>query len=146
MLRLLILKITRRPVLTPPIPEREFDPSTIPLQSASSSPTLAPSSPPRSPLATPEHLKNNHLSLDSTSHYLSKTSALSSEAPVEEILLSKPLFVSSVKTPTSLIRELGSPTDWVPEVIFVLRPLIYGMQCITCIDALTNKPISYDAE
>lgn len=42
-------------------------------------------------------------------------------------MLSKPLFTSLVKTPTSLIRELGSPGDWVAETLFVLRPLVYGM-------------------
>lgn len=124
-LRLIILKITRRPLLSPPLPERDFDPTTIELQSASSSPTLAPSSHPDSPLMTPEHLKNNHISLDNPNSFLNKPAALSSDAPVEEYLLPKALSTSSVKEPTTLIRELSSPADWVAEIIYILRPLIY---------------------
>lgn len=125
-LRLMILKATRRPIVTPSLPEREFDPASIELQSASSSPTLAPSSHPDSPLMMPEHLKNNHVSLEISNSFLNKPGALSSEAPVEEFLLPKALSTSSVKSPSALMRELSSPTDWMAEIIYILRPLVYG--------------------
>ncbi|KAH8120179.1 peroxisomal membrane protein PEX16 [Phellopilus nigrolimitatus] len=124
-LRLVILKITRRPMLSPPLPERDFDTSHIPSQSAASSPTLAPSSQPSSPLMTPDHLKNNHISLDINNSLLNTPAALSSEAPIEEYLLPKALSTTSVKSSSALMRELGSPTDWLAEIIYILRPLVY---------------------
>ncbi|KAI5121267.1 hypothetical protein M0805_002312 [Coniferiporia weirii] len=124
-LRLVLLKITRRPLLSPPLPERDFDPSNVPPQSAASSPTLAPSSQSSSPLMTPEHLKNNHLSLEFGNSLLNTPASLTSETPVEDYLLPKALSTASVKSPTALLRELGSPTDWISEVIYILRPLIY---------------------
>lgn len=73
---------------------------------------------------TPEHLKNNHVSLDQSLY--SNPALLSSERPVEEYLLPKALSTSSVKSPTALLQELGSPLEWLAEIIFILRPLIYG--------------------
>lgn len=122
----MILKDSRRPILSPPLPERDLDPSSIPSQSTSSSPTLAPSSQSNSPLMTPEHLRNNHISLDLNNSLLNTPAALSSETPIEEYLLPKALSTSSVKNPTALLRELRSPTDWLAEILYILRPLIYG--------------------
>ncbi|KAF8905544.1 peroxisomal membrane protein PEX16 [Gymnopilus junonius] len=120
-LRLLLLKITRRPLVSPPIPEREFDPAMLPPSSNTTSPTLAPSSPPSSPPMTPEHLRNNHIPL--TPHPL-LTPAQSDTSP-EEFLLSKALTTSSVKPSLSLIRTLSGPGDWLAEIIYILRPMIY---------------------
>lgn len=125
-LRLMILKLTRRPSLSPPLSERDFDPATVESNSVSSSPTLAPSSQPDSPVMTPDHLKNNHISLDCNNSLLNKPASLSSDAPIEEYLLPKALSTSSVKQPTALMRELSSPTDWMAEIVYILRPLIYG--------------------
>lgn len=116
-------------MVTPPLPERDFDPSNIPASSATSSPTLAPSSQGSSPPLTPDHLKNNHISLDYSLY--SNPSVLNSEAPVEEFLLPKALSTSSVKTSTALLQELGSPLEWMAEILFVLRPLIYGKPSLT---------------
>lgn len=121
-LRLLILKTTRRPSLHPPLPERDIDVSSL-----DSQPT-PPSSSPRadSPISTPDHLKNNHTSVNQTTSLLNKPEALSCETPVEEYLLPKALSIDAVKNPLALIRELSSPIDWMAEIIFILRPLIYG--------------------
>lgn len=126
-LRLIILKTTRRPLLTPALPERDFDPTSIELQSTTSSPTLAPSSHPDSPLMTPKHLQNNHIAVEPSGSFLNRPAALASDAPVEEYLLPKALTTSSVKSPTALMRELSSPTDWMAEIIYILRPLVYGL-------------------
>ena len=129
-LRLVLLRITKRPVLTPPIPEREFDPSAIPLDAdAAASPTLAPSSPPSSLPSTPEHLKNNHEPLP-LHPLLTPPPPTQSPQPVEDYLLPKALTTSSVKAPTALIAPLGSPKDWLSEIIYILRPLVYG-ECLT---------------
>ncbi|TFK57126.1 peroxisome membrane protein [Heliocybe sulcata] len=124
-LRLVLIRVTRRPLVSPPIPEREFDPSTLP-PSNTTSPTLAPSSPRSSPLSTPDHLKNNHNTLPPHS-LLTTPPPLSISSPVEDYLLPKALTISSVKTPTSLIKTLSSPKDWLAEVVYTLRPLIYAI-------------------
>ncbi|PAV21941.1 peroxisome membrane [Pyrrhoderma noxium] len=124
-LRLLILKLTKRPLLTPALPEREYDPASVQMQSGSSSPTLVPSSTSSSPIMTPEHLKNNHVSLDLDNPLLNTPSALNCDTPVEQYLLPKALTTSSVKNPLTLMSELSSPTDWLCEFVFILRPLIY---------------------
>ncbi|KZT72845.1 peroxisome membrane protein [Daedalea quercina L-15889] len=124
-LRLILLRITKRPVLSPPIPEREFDPSAVPLDAdAASSPTIAPSSPPSSLPATPEHLKNNHEPLP-LHPLLTPPPPTQSPQPVEDFLLPKALSTSSVKAPTALLTPLASPKDWLSEIIYILRPLVY---------------------
>ncbi|KAF7985346.1 hypothetical protein HWV62_6559 [Athelia sp. TMB] len=122
-LRATLLRITRRPLLSPPIPERDFDPAALPLPSSNtSSPTLAPSSPSWSRPATPEHLKNNHVPLPA--HSL--LSAPRSETSTEDYLLSKALTTSSVKEATALVRPLSSPIEWLSEILYLSRPLVYA--------------------
>jgi peroxin-16 len=133
-LRLLILRITHRPVLTYPVPERDFDPATLPPSSESSSPTLAPSSLPSSIPSTPEHLKNNHIPLP-IHPLITQPPPPTNQAPIEEYLLSKALLPSSVKVPTSLLKTLSSPKDWMGEALCILRPLIYGR----CLSAAFNS-------
>jgi hypothetical protein len=45
---------------------------------------------------------------------------------VEDFLLSKALTTSSVKNPTSLVKPLLGPREWIAEGIYIVRPLIYG--------------------
>lgn len=125
LLRLALLRITRRPLVSSPIPEREFDPENVPSGSVTSSPTLAASSPPSSIPSTPEHLKNNHIALP-LHPLLTPPPPTQSPIPVEDFLLPKALTTSSVKAPTSLIKPLGSPKEWLAEVIYTVRPLVYG--------------------
>ena len=49
-----------------------------------------------------------------------------SETAAEEYLLQKALTPSSVKPSLSLVQSLYSPQDWLAEVIYILRPLVYG--------------------
>ncbi|KAI0825066.1 peroxisome membrane protein [Trametes gibbosa] len=126
LLRLLLLRITRRPLLSYLIPEREFDPDNIPAGSDTSSPTLAPSSPPSSVMSTPEHLKNNHVPLP-VHPLLTPPPPAHSPMPVEEFLLPKALTTASVKAPTSLVKPLASPKEWLSEIIYHVRPLVYAI-------------------
>ena len=127
MLRLLLLRITRRPLLSPPIPERDFDPTTLPSSSHGSSPTLAPSSPSSSPPATPDHLRNNYSPLPP--HPLLTTSPqIQVDTSIQDYLLPKAMTTSTVKLPVSLVQPLSSPQDWLGEIIYIFRPLVYGMQ------------------
>jgi len=136
-LRLLLLRITRRPLLSPPIPEREFDPGSLPPDSEASSPTLAASSPPSSPSSTPEHLKNNHIALP-LHPLLTPPPPAHSPVPVEEYLLPKALTTSSVKSPTALLKPLSSPKDWLAEIVYVMRPLVYAIMLSRRTD---NRPL-----
>ncbi|RPD55802.1 peroxisome membrane protein [Lentinus tigrinus ALCF2SS1-6] len=138
LLRLALLRITRRPLVAPPIPEREFDPENIPAGSDTSSPTLAATSPPSSVLSTPEHLKNNHIALP-THPLLTPPPPTHSPMPVEEYLLPKALTTSSVKAPTSLIKPLSSPKEWLSEVIYTIRPLVYAVMLSS--GRKDNKPL-----
>ncbi|KAI0788465.1 peroxisome membrane protein [Abortiporus biennis] len=138
-LRLILLKITRRPLVTPPIPEREFDPSVLPaLSEPSSSPTLAPSSPPSSIPSTPEHLRNNHVPLP-PHPLLTPPPPTQSALPVEDFLLPKALTTNSVRSPIALIKRLASPREWAGEIIYILRPLVYAS--MLAYDRKTNRPL-----
>lgn len=120
-LRLVLLRKTRRPSLLPPLPERDIDASSL-----DSPPVQTSSLRSDSPIGTPDHLKNNHISVNQTSSLLNRPEALSCETPIEDYLLPKALSTEAVKNPLTLMRELSSPKDWIAEVIFILRPLIYG--------------------
>ncbi|KAI0068235.1 peroxisome membrane protein [Artomyces pyxidatus] len=123
-LKFTLLRITGRPLLSPPIPERDIDPATLPPPSTTSSPTLAPSSLAPSPPTTPDHLRNNHTPLP-PHPLLTSPPATKQTSPIEDFLLSKALTTSSVKSPTSLIKPLATPKEWLSESIHILRPLIY---------------------
>ncbi|KAJ3551598.1 hypothetical protein NM688_g4609 [Phlebia brevispora] len=138
-LRVLLLRITRRPLLSQPLPERDFDPSLLPPASDTSSPTLAPSSPPSSVPSTPEHLKNNHAPLP-PHPLIVPPPPTHSPTPVEDYLLPKALTTSSVKLPTALMRTLSSHKDWVAEMLYILRPLVYAIMLSR--DQETNRPLA----
>ncbi|KAK7064259.1 peroxisomal membrane protein PEX16 [Favolaschia claudopus] len=74
------------PLLSPPIPEREFDPSTLPAPTDTPSPTIS---------------------------------------SAEDYLLPKALTPSSVKPSHSLLTPLSSYRDWVAEILYIIRPLVY---------------------
>lgn len=132
-LRFVLLRITRRPLVSPPIPEREVDPTGLPPSSTTSSPTLAPSSPSNSPPSTPDHLRNNHIPLLPHS-LLTSPPQTKQTTPVEDYLLSKALTTSSVKAPSNLVKPLTSPKDWIAESLYILRPLVYGMVSLRYFD------------
>jgi peroxin-16 len=125
-LRLFLLKLTRRPLLSPSIPERDLDPSTLP--PASSEQPQASTS--QSPPSTPDHLKNNRVK----DFPIRPPNPLLSPHPqpngapqaVEDYLLPRALSTSSITPPAALVRPLSNPKDWISEVIYAIRPLIYG--------------------
>jgi peroxin-16 len=115
-------------VLAPPIPEREFDPSALPEPaSASTSPTLAPSSAPPSRPPTPDHLRNNHVPL-AVHPLLAPPPPLQAPTPIEDFLLPKALTPAGVRSPLALVRPLRRPLHVASELLYILRPLVYGMR------------------
>ncbi|KAK1233034.1 hypothetical protein PQX77_003837 [Marasmius sp. AFHP31] len=139
-LRLLLLKITKRPLLSPPIPERDFDPTTLPPPSSSNttSPTLAPSSSSPSPPTTPEHLKNNRVALP-PHPLLTTPPPPRTDNSIEEYLLPKALSTSSVKPPLSLVAPLASPQEWLSEILYTMRPLVYA--AMLAYDRRSKRPL-----
>ncbi|EKM61083.1 uncharacterized protein PHACADRAFT_180232 [Phanerochaete carnosa HHB-10118-sp] len=126
-LRFTLLRTTRRPLLSPSVPERDFDPSVLPDNlSEASSPTLAPSSPPQSVSSTPDHLRNNRVPLP-PHPLIVQPPPPTSQDPVDGYLLSKALLPTSVKAPTALLKRLAGPKDWLAETVYILRPLIYAI-------------------
>lgn len=141
-LRILLLRMTRRPIVSPPIPEREFDPESLSAPpasaSVSSSPTLAPSSPSSSRPVTPEHLKNNQVPLP-PHPLLTPPSVSRSRNDVEDFLLPKALTPSAVKPPLALVRPFSSPTEWLAEIMYILRPLVYVSMMVN--DRRSSRPL-----
>ncbi|ESK97918.1 peroxisomal membrane protein pex16 (peroxin-16) [Moniliophthora roreri MCA 2997] len=138
LLRLALLRITKRPLLSPPIPEREIDPTTLPPDSYSTSSTLAPSSTSASPPKTPDHLKNNKVPLPP--HPLLTTPPTPrADTSVEDYLLPKALTTASVKSPTVLIRPLSSSREWLAEILYTLRPLVYAS--MLAYDRRSKRPL-----
>ncbi|KAJ7783746.1 peroxisomal membrane protein PEX16 [Mycena maculata] len=127
-LRVILLRITRRPLLSPPIPERDFDPTALPEFSEPPSPVVSPS--PSSPPATPSHLQNNRVPLP-PHPLLASPPQNSTETPAEDYLLPKALTASSVKPSHSLLKTLSSHRDWLAEILYILRPLVYGKSAHT---------------
>lgn len=125
-LRFILLRITHRPLLSPPIPQRDIDPASLPPSSIHSSPTLVPTTPSSSPPPTPDHLKNNHIQLHPSALMLTPPPPGRADTSVEDYLLPKALMTDSVRPSLQLVKPLLSIQDWTAEVIYILRPLIYG--------------------
>ncbi|GJE86162.1 peroxisomal membrane protein pex16 [Phanerochaete sordida] len=142
-LRFMLLRITRRPLLSPPIPERDFDPSMLPDNlSETSSPTLAPSSPPDSVPSTPDHLRNNRVPLPPHPLIVQPPPPTSTtKDAVDEYLLSKALLPTAVKAPTALVKALVGPTAWLAEIVYILRPLIYAIMLARDSGRNTKRPL-----
>lgn len=123
-LQLVLLQRTKRPVISPPIPERDVDPAMLP--ALGDLPSTAPDSPPlkAKPIrqdtgsseegsrqtTRPSHLANNHVPFTGSS---------------EDYLLPKALTSTLVKSPTSLLQPLAGLGQWTSEIAYILRPLIY---------------------
>ncbi|KAF5385445.1 hypothetical protein D9757_005329 [Collybiopsis confluens] len=136
-LRLMLLRITRRPLIYPPIPERDIDPTAL-APSTDSSPTLAPSSPPTSLPTTPDHLRNNRVPLPQHPP-LAVSPPPRSDVSIEEYLLPKALTTTSVKPLLSLVRPFSSPQEWMAEVVYISRPLVYATMLFS--DRKSNRPL-----
>lgn len=123
-MRLFLLNLTRRPLVSPLLPERDFDPTSLPSPDEVQSRAQEPVTHLPSPLATPDHLKNNTVPL--SPHELLSVTTRRIDTAAEDYLLPKALTPASVKPSLSLIPTLSGPRDWAAEVIYVLRPLVYG--------------------
>lgn len=125
-MRIILLKLTQRPLVSPPLPERDFDPANLPSFDPEMFETQ-PSAKEHSPSSSmPDHLKNNHVGFEAPNPLLTEKPTNGRASPVEHYLLPKALSPSFLKQPTCLINSLSSPRDWIAELTHILRPLIYG--------------------
>ncbi|KAG0642526.1 peroxisome membrane protein [Tuber brumale] len=105
--RLLLLRLTNsRPLLTPPLPEREIDPQTL-------EETLGPeSSPPEETWKMPR----TGLCLPS----------LPATNQISQYLLTKVLTAEDIKPPSQLLHRIRG-TGYYAEVLYIIRPVMYAL-------------------
>jgi len=141
LLKLVLLQRTKRPIVSPPIPERDIDPATLPSLDDSqpqSSPlklaTLALKSPDEESeqngsRQTPSHLSNNRVPFNPTGKPHPLLSSLSStpltQTVIEDYLLPKALTPALVRPPVALLHPIKGLARWTSEIIYILQPLLY---------------------
>ncbi|KZO96317.1 peroxisome membrane protein [Calocera viscosa TUFC12733] len=109
-LRLILLRVTSRPLVSPPLPERDIQ---MPEDIYDTKPVL----PSPVPLETPAHLQNNRVP--------SKLPVNPAQAAdINGYLLPKALKVTSVREARALVPKV-SGTAALSEIVSILRPLIY---------------------
>ncbi|EJT97753.1 peroxisome membrane protein [Dacryopinax primogenitus] len=109
-LRLILFRVTSRPVVSPPLPERDLQ---MPEELDNVKPALPASIP-----ETPAHLQNNRV----PTVKLPVTPAQA--ADINGYLLPKALKVTAVREARQLVPKV-SGTAALSEIVFILRPLIY---------------------
>jgi len=126
-IRLSLIRATGRPLVLPPLPERDVALATLgdSKSGTSRADTIAQKAP-----QTPDHIKNNHSLFQSpstsTPNPLLVLTASNALPSVDDFLLAKALKPSALCAPTRLIAPLATPSEWVVEIIYILRPLLYG--------------------
>lgn len=127
--RLCLLKLTNgRPLLTPPLPEREIDPATLTTDNSPSSFSQCgshsgyssgseySSSPCPSPPPEPWKMPRTGLSLPS----------LPTSANISQYLISKVLTAEDIKPPIQLLHRVKG-TGYLAEVLHIIRPVLYAV-------------------
>lgn len=114
--RLLLLRLTNsRPLVSPPLPQREVDPSTLEDTSASSN---GMDTPPTEQETEAENwvMPRTGLSMPS----------LPDASDISNYLLSKVLTADDIKPPKALLHRVSGKGE-VAEVLYILRPVIYAL-------------------
>ncbi|KZT57132.1 peroxisome membrane protein [Calocera cornea HHB12733] len=108
-LRLVLLRVTSRPIISPLLPERDIQ---MPDDIYNAKPELP------APIETPAHLQNNRVAANK----LPVTPAQA--ADINGYLLPKALKVTAVREARALVPKV-SGTAALSEIVSILRPLIY---------------------
>lgn len=113
--RLLLLRLTNsRPLLSPPLPERDVDPRA--LEDSSSATEEFDSSPSELSEDGNWTMPRTGLSLPS----------LPDSSDISSYLLSKVLTADDIKPPKALLRPVNGKGE-LAEILFILRPVIYAL-------------------
>ncbi|KAF1979199.1 peroxisomal membrane protein pex16 [Bimuria novae-zelandiae CBS 107.79] len=114
--RLLLLRLTNsRPLVSPPLPQREVDPST--LEDSSASPNGMDTPP------TEQEVEAENWTMPRTG--LSMPS-LPEASDISNYLLSKVLTADDIKPPKALLHRVSGKGE-VAEVLYILRPVVYAL-------------------
>jgi peroxin-16 len=114
--RLLLLRLTNsRPLLSPPLPQREVDPSSLEDSSASTDGMDTPPSE-RSVEAENWTMPRTGLSMPS----------LPDSSDISNYLLSKVLTADDIKPPKALLHRVNGKGE-LAEALYILRPVIYAL-------------------
>lgn len=114
--RLLLLRLTNsRPLVSPPLPQREVDPSTLEDSSASSNGMDTP--------PTEQEVEAANWTMPRTG--LSMPS-LPDASDISNYLISKVLTADDIKPPKALLHRVSGKGE-VAEVLYILRPVIYAL-------------------
>jgi len=114
--RLLLMRLTNsRPLLSPPLPRREVDPSTLEDSGGSSN---GMDTPPSETTAEAENwaMPRTGLSLPS----------LPESSDISSYLLSKVLTADDIKPPKALLHRVSGKGE-LAEVLYILRPVAYAL-------------------
>lgn len=117
--RLLLLRLTNlRPLLSPPLPERDVDPRT--LEEPSSAEEEFESDPSERPSERSDDgswtMPRTGLSLPS----------LPDSSDISSYLLSKVLTADDIKPPKALLRPVNGKGE-LAEILYIIRPVIYAL-------------------
>jgi peroxin-16 len=114
--RLLLLRLTNfRPLLSPPLPRREIDPSTL---EESSSSADGMDTPPSEHSAEAENWTMPRTGLSMP--------GLPDSSDISSYLLSKVLTADDIKPPKALLHRVSGKGE-IAECLFILRPVIYAL-------------------
>ncbi|OCL13080.1 peroxisomal membrane protein pex16 [Glonium stellatum] len=114
--RLLLLRLTNfRPLLSPPLPQREVDPSTLEESSASAD---GMDTPPSEHCAEAENWTMPRTGLSMPS--------LPDSSDISSYLLSKVLTADDIKPPKALLHRVSGKGE-IAECLYILRPVIYAL-------------------
>jgi peroxin-16 len=114
--RLLLLRLTNsRPLLSPPLPQREIDPSSLEESSASADGMDTPPSE-RSVEAENWAMPRTGLSMPS----------LPDSSDISSYLLSKVLTADDIKPPKALLHRVSGKGE-LAEALYILRPVVYAL-------------------
>lgn len=113
--RLLLLRLTNsRPLLSPPLPEREVDPSTLEEKDNAVSGLESPPS---------ERSEETQWTMPRTGLSLP---TLPSSSDVSNYLLSKVLTADDIKPPKALLHRVTGNGE-IAECLYIVRPVIYAL-------------------
>ncbi|KAF2688691.1 peroxisomal membrane protein pex16 [Lentithecium fluviatile CBS 122367] len=114
--RLLLLRLTNsRPLVSPPLPQREVDPSSLEDSSASANGMDTPPSE-QSVEAENWTMPRTGLSMPS----------LPDSSDISSYLLSKVLTADDIKSPKALLHRVSGKGE-LAEALYILRPVIYAL-------------------
>lgn len=114
--RLLLLRLTNsRPLVSPPLPQREVDPSSLEDSSASAN---GMDTPPTEQEAEAENWTMPRTGLSMPS--------LPDASDISSYLLSKVLTADDIKPPKALLHRVSGKGE-IAEVLYILRPVAYAL-------------------